>query len=70
MKGWYVIISRENSIANKIYLLCIAEVLAGDIFLSSQFLQLEGSANITCLFGLLDFLLSVAKIFRESPFIK
>lgn len=67
MKGWYVIISHDNSVANKIYWLCIVQNLVGDIFLSSQFQtcpQRRNQQKYHLLFGLLHFLLSTAKIFK------
>ena len=39
-------ISPEDSVANKIYWLCIAEVLAGDMFMSQPVSEMFSSAGI------------------------
>ena len=63
MKGWYVLISHENSVANKIYWPCsfCLEIYIYIYIHSSQFqsCSIEGLAlYIISSFGPLDFLLS------------
>lgn len=56
----------EDFVANKMYWLCIVEVLAGDL---KAVAMLEGSAILPCFILFLDFFffLSTAKIFRSLP---